>query len=74
MTRGQFERAAYLKDEIDRFSEESQGLYTPNAGISIRIITKDCITSIAVTDELLDIIKKWYDKKVAALEAEFNEL
>ena len=74
MTRGQFERAAYLKDEIDRFSEESQGLYKPNAGISIRIITKDCITSIAVTDELLDIIKKWYDKKVAALEAEFNEL
>ena len=74
MTRGQFERAADLIDEINRFSEESKELFKPNAFISIHINTHDCKTSITVTDELLDTIKKWYDKKVAALETEFREL
>ena len=74
MTRGQFERAAYLKDEIDRFFEEAQELYQPNASISLNISTDNCKTSITVTDELLDAIKLWYDKKIGALEAEFKEL
>ena len=74
MTRGQFERAAYLKDEIDRFFEEAQELYQPNASISLNISTGNCKTSITVTDELLDAIKLWYDKKIGALEAEFKEL
>ena len=74
MTRGQFERAAYLKDEIDRFFEEAQELYQTNASISLNICTANCKTSITVTDELLDTIKLWYDKKVSALEVEFKEL
>lgn len=74
MTRGQFERAAYLKNEIDRFFEEAQELYQSNASISLNICTDNCKTSITVTDELLDTIKLWYDKKVSALEAEFKEL
>lgn len=74
MTRGQFERAAELKDEIDRFFEEAQELYQSNASISLNISTNNNKTFIAVTDELLDAIKLWYDKKVAALEAEFKEL
>lgn len=74
MTTGKFERAAYLKGEIDRFFEEVQELYKPNAFISLNIIIDNCKTSITVTDELLDAIKLWYDKKIGALEAEFKEL
>ena len=74
MTRGQFERAADLKDEINRFFEEAQELYQSNAFISLNICTDNCKVSITVTDELLDTIKLWYDKKIAGLEAEFKEL
>lgn len=74
MTRGQFERASDLIDEIDRFFEESHDLFQPNASISLNISTDDCKTSITVTDDLLDTIKLWYDKKIAALEAELKEL
>lgn len=74
MTREQLERAADLKDEIDRFFEEAQELYQPNASISLNIHTGNCKTSITVTDELLDAIKLWYDKKIGALETEFKEL
>lgn len=74
MTRGQFERASGLIDEIDRFYEEARELFKPNASISLNISTDDCKTSITVTDELLDAIKLWYEKKVAALEAELKEL
>ena len=74
MTRGQLEKAANLKEEIDRFFEEAQELYQPNASISLNISTDNCKTSITVTDELLDTIMLWYDKKISALEAEFKEL
>ena len=74
MTRGQFERASCLIDEIDRFYEESRELFQPNAFISLNISTDDRKTSITVTDELLDTIKLWYEKKIGALEAELKAL
>ena len=73
MTKAEFERAANLKDEIDRYFEEAQELHNA-LHITLKVEHTDSETYITIEDKLLETIELWYDKKIGALEAEFKEL
>lgn len=73
MTRGQLERANYLIDEIDRYNEEAQQIWDAKHCI-FKLELEGSTTYTTIENELLEVIKTWYDKKIGALEAELKAL